>query len=399
MKANNYEIIPLPKEQWKHVVIPMRYTTEEYYDIEIEKTDMGFQVKLQKKEAETPISHYPEEYDFPDKLYQDHWEKAFAWGVVEEVDGKQELVACIETCPEDWSNRLMVTELWVHEKLRRQGIGHALMAIAKEQANLEHRRAIILETQSCNVPAISFYLQEGFELIGFDSCCYSNRDIARKEVRLDLGFFPRKNKIAREEIIVRKEQKEEYHRVEELALRAFWNKHHMGCNEHLLVHKLRKDAAFLPELSRVAEVNGEIVGAIFYSKAGLWNGADCKEILTFGPLCVAPEWQGCGIGGVLLEETLQLSKEAGYGGVVIFGEPTYYPLHGFLTCDKFGITTMEGKNFDAFLGIELVEGYLSGFGGKFEEPKVFEELSEEELEVLTTQFDTPAKQKFPCQWD
>lgn len=399
MKANNYEIIPLPKEQWKHVVIPMRYTTEEYYDIEIEKTDMGFQVKLQKKEAETPISHYPEEYDFPDKLYQDHWEKAFAWGVVEEVDGKQELVACIETCPEDWSNRLMVTELWVHEKLRRQGIGHALMAIAKEQANLEHRRAIILETQSCNVPAISFYLQEGFELIGFDSCCYSNRDIARKEVRLDLGFFPRKNKIAREEIIVRKEQKEEYHRVEELALRAFWNKHHMGCNEHLLVHKLRKDAAFLPELSRVAEVNGEIVGAIFYSKAGLWNGADCKEILTFGPLCVAPEWQGCGIGGVLLEETLQLAKEAGYGGVVIFGEPTYYPLHGFLTCDKFGITTMEGKNFDAFLGIELVEGCLSGFGGKFEEPKVFEELSEEELEVLTSQFDTPAKQKFPCQWD
>lgn len=399
MKANNYEIIPLPKEQWKHVVIPMRYTTEEYYDIEIEKTDMGFRVKLQKKEAETPISHYPEEYDFPDKLYQDHWEKAFAWGVVEEVDGKQELVACIETCPEDWSNRLMVTELWVHEKLRRQGIGHSLMTIAKEQANLEHRRAIILETQSCNVPAISFYLQEGFELIGFDSCCYSNRDIARKEVRLDLGFFPRKNKIASEEIIVRKEQKEEYHRVEELALRAFWNKHHMGCNEHLLVHKLRKDAAFLPELSRVAEVNGEIVGAIFYSKAGLWNGADCKEILTFGPLCVAPEWQGCGIGGVLLEETLQLAKEAGYGGVVIFGEPTYYPLHGFLTCDKFGITTMEGKNFDAFLGIELVEGYLSGFGGKFEEPKVFEELSEEELEVLTTQFDTPAKQKFPCQWD
>ena len=63
------------------------------------------------------------------------------------------------------------------------------MKIAKQQADREHRRAIILETQSCNVPAICFYLQEGFELIGFDSCCYSNRDIGRKEVRLDLGYF------------------------------------------------------------------------------------------------------------------------------------------------------------------------------------------------------------------
>lgn len=79
-------------------------------------------------------------------------------GIVEEIKGKQELVACIETCLEDWSNRLMITALWVHEKLRRKGVGHALMEIARQQANLEHRRAIILETQFCNVPAISFYL-------------------------------------------------------------------------------------------------------------------------------------------------------------------------------------------------------------------------------------------------
>ena len=190
MDTEQYKIVHLPKEQWKNVPIPMRYTTEEYYDVRIEKKGTGFCIDCKKKKLSVPITHYPEEYDFPDKLYQDHWEKACAWGVTEEIDGRQELLACIETCPEEWSNRLMVTELWVHEKLRRKGIGHALMKIAKEQAGSEHRRAIILETQSCNVPAISFYLQEGFELIGFDSCCYSNRDIDRKEVRLDLGYFP-----------------------------------------------------------------------------------------------------------------------------------------------------------------------------------------------------------------
>ena len=399
MNIEKYKIIHLPKEQWKDTIIPMRYTTNEYYNVKIHNSEKGYQVNLEKTKLDSPISHFPEEYDFPDKLYQDHWEKAYAWGIIDENNGRKELAACIETCPEDWSNRLIITELWVHEKYRRKGIGHALMSVAKEQANLEHRRAIILETQSCNVPAINFYRNEGFELIGFDSCCYSNRDIERKEVRFDFGYFPRKGMLQKADIVIRKEKEYEYHKVEDIALRAFWNKHHLGCNEHLLVHKMRNSKVYLPQISRIAEVNGEIAGAIFYAKAKLLNGNEWKEILTFGPLCVAPEWQGCGIGGRLLEETLKLAREEGYEGIVIFGEPDYYPLHGFQTCDKFNITTIDGKNFDAFLGIELVESGLKNFGGRFCVPEVFEELSEEENEEFTKQFDAPAKQKFPCQWD
>lgn len=444
-------IILLPKEQWKGTIIPMRYTTEEYYDVDMQKTADGYDVAIHRKRFDTPVTHFPEEYDFPDKLYQDHWEKAYAWGIVEEKDGRQEMIACIETCPEEWSNRLMVTELWVHEKIRRQGVAHALMAVAKEQAVLEHRRAIILETQSCNVGAIAFYQKEGFEPIGFDTCCYGNRDVERKEVRINMGYFlRRKGKVTRDDIVIRGEEPGEYHKTEEMTLRAFWNKYHMGCNEHFLVHKLRQSDAYLPELSRVAVVGDEIVGAIFYSKAWLKrsegdteqrmeerdspvgncmrmcaddmpDSRECcnvekeqgakeqkeekdqkdqlKEILTFGPLCVAPEWQGCGVGGLLLEETLARAKEAGYEGVVILGEPEYYPRHGFRTCDHFGITTADGKNFDAFMGIEFVEGGLSHFGGKFYESKIFEDLPEAENEAFTKAFDAPVKRKFPGQWD
>ena len=64
------------------------------------------------------------------------------------------------------------------------------MELAKNQARSEGWRAVILETQSCNVDAIGFYLHEGFTLIGLDTCCYSNRDIERREVRLELGWFP-----------------------------------------------------------------------------------------------------------------------------------------------------------------------------------------------------------------
>jgi ribosomal protein S18 acetylase RimI-like enzyme len=49
-------------------------------------------------------------------------------------------------------------------------------------------RMLVLETQSCDVPAIGFYLRFGFELIGFDAAAYSNEDIAKKEVRLEFGL-------------------------------------------------------------------------------------------------------------------------------------------------------------------------------------------------------------------
>ena len=188
-----YQIIPLPKEEWKGTPILMRYTTEEYYDLETSAKEDSFWVQMVKKKFETPVTHTPEEYDFPDKLYQDHWEKAEAFGIVRETDGKKELLACIELCPEEWSNRLMVTELWVADELQRQGIGTRLMNLAKEQAKLQGRRAIILETQSCNVRAIAFYRSQGFELIGFDSCCYTNRDVERHEIRFDFGYFLHKN--------------------------------------------------------------------------------------------------------------------------------------------------------------------------------------------------------------
>ena len=74
--------------------------------------------------------------------------------------------------------------------LQKQGYGRALMEIAKQQARLARRRALILETQSANVNAIGFYLHEGFSLIGLDLCCYTNCDIRRKDVRLELGWFP-----------------------------------------------------------------------------------------------------------------------------------------------------------------------------------------------------------------
>ena len=67
-----------------------------------------------------------------------------------------------------------------------------LLNYVKDIAMERKYRVVMLETQTSNVNAVDFYLHEGFTLIGFDSCCYTNDDLTRKEVRLNMGWFPEK---------------------------------------------------------------------------------------------------------------------------------------------------------------------------------------------------------------
>ena len=390
-----YTIEHLPKERWQGYILPMRYTSDSYYDVRVDRTADGFAASFRKTPARPPIEHTPEEYDFPDRLYAEYYEGAFAWGIVRD----KELLAAIETCPETWSNRLRVTELWVAEELRGQGIGRALLNLAKEQAGRERRRAVILETQSCNANAIGFYLHEGLTLTGFDACCYRNDDLDRKEVRLELGWFRNKpERLSPDKITVREERPEEWFETEAMTRRAFWNRYRPGCDEHFLVHKLRSSPAYRPELSRVAVVEGRIVGCILYSESQIRDGAAVHPALTFGPLCVDPAWQGRGIGERLLGETLPLAAGAGYPGVVIYGEPDYYPRLGFRPCGRFGITTPEGETSDAFMAIELVPGGLADVHGTFYEAAVFHDLPPEAAAAYDRRFPPLEKQRFPGQW-
>ena len=187
-----YEITELDKEKWKGCPLPVSYTSEFYYDISVIRTADGFEIPIQKKRFPSPFTHLAEDGDFPDKLFEDWWENARAFGIIE--DGK--LLAAMEVCPEEWSKRLLITELFVGEKLRGQGWGKRLLSLAKELTVKGGYRALMLETQSSNVNAVDFYMHEGLTLIGFDNCCYTNRDMERKEVRFNMGWFPEEPRAA-----------------------------------------------------------------------------------------------------------------------------------------------------------------------------------------------------------
>ena len=47
---------------------------------------------------------------------------------------------------------------------------------------------LVLETQTNNATAIDFYLRFGFDLIGLDTAAYSNDDVRKREVRVEMGM-------------------------------------------------------------------------------------------------------------------------------------------------------------------------------------------------------------------
>jgi predicted N-acetyltransferase YhbS len=200
------------------------------------------------------------------------------------------------------------------------------------------------------------------------------------------------------DIKIRLEQENDWYETELITKKAFWNLYKPGCDEHFLVHKLRSDPAYLPEISRVAEYGGKVIGMIMYSKSRIVTQYGEIGIITFGPLCVDPEYQKKGVGSALLNKTLKLAKEQGYLGIIIYGEPEYYPRFGFKTCDHFGITTPDGTNFSAFMGLELVPDGFKNASGKFFESEVFENLNPEDVDEYDRKFPFMEKLKLPGQW-
>ena len=160
---------------------------------------------------------------------------------------------------------------------------------------------------------------------------------------------------------IRNEEETDYKRVEEITRKSFWNLYIPGCKEHYLVHVMRSHKDFLPELDLVIEVDDQIIGSIMYTKAKLVDESGVeKEILTFGPVCIMPEYQRMGYGKMLIEHSFKLAVALGYDVIVIFGVPSNYVSLGFKSCKKFNICLENGTFPAAMMVKELEQESLDG---------------------------------------
>ena len=198
-------------------------------------------------------------------------------------------------------------------------------------------------------------------------------------------------------IVIRNEEEKDYRRVEEITRKAFWNLYVPGCNEHYLVHVMRSHIDFLPELDFVIEVDDQIIGNIMYTKAKLIDEAgEEKEILTFGPVCILPEYQRMGYGKMLMERSFEQAIALGYDAIVNFGNPNNYVSSGFKSCKKFNICLENETYPSAMMCKELRPNVLDGRKWVYHDSPVMD-IDQQEAERFDAGLEKMEKKVEPSQ--
>jgi predicted N-acetyltransferase YhbS len=194
------------------------------------------------------------------------------------------------------------------------------------------------------------------------------------------------------DMIIRSELKSDYFENENVTREAFWNLFVPGCNEHVLVHKLREHPDYLPGLSFVAMDHDKIIGNIFYAKSHLVNEENMKlNTLTFGPVSVLPQYQRKGVGSALIRHTVEIARSKNYAGIIIYGHPYNYCKHGFKSARDYNIANAEGKFPYSLLVLELRQDVFKGHSWKFCESDVYN-IGEAEAEEYDQKFPPKVKE-------
>lgn len=209
--------------------------------------------------------------------------------------------------------------------------------------------------------------------------------------------FTAKNPQTKQEITIRPERVEERTAVENLVRESFWNVYRPGCLEHYVLHQLRQDAAFVPELDLVMELEGKLIGQVMYMRSAITMENGTKlPVMTFGPIGIAPEYKRQGYGLILLEYSMGLARQMGAGALCTEGNIDFYGKAGFITGKSVGISYADDPDADYFIVKELQAGFLDKVKGVYRDPAGYF-VDEAAAEAFDAQFPPKQKQKLPGQ--
>ena len=200
--------------------------------------------------------------------------------------------------------------------------------------------------------------------------------------------------------LIRLETTTDHAEVEYLVREAFWNVYRPGCLEHYVLHCLRKDKDFVPELDFIMEKDGIIIGQNIFMRAHIQVDDGRKlPIMTMGPICIASELKRQGYGKILLDYSIEKAKEMGAGALCFEGNIDFYGKSGFRYASEFGIRyhgLPEEADASFFLCKELIPEYLDGVTGEYATPSGYF-VDENEAEEFDKQFPYKEKLKLPGQ--
>ena len=149
--------------------------------------------------------------------------------------------------------------------------------------------------------------------------------------------------------MIRAEQASEVEVIEQIHLAAFAHYPGNGTIEAKLVRLLREHDSWIPELSLVAEKDGEVVGHVLLTRATVGE----QQVLALGPIGVVPGLQKTGIGTTLMHAAIEIAQRDGERLIALLGDPAYYSRFGFVLGTEVGITSGEPQWAEHFQVLPL----------------------------------------------
>lgn len=118
--------------------------------------------------------------------------------------------------------------------------------------------------------------------------------------------------------------------MENLVRDSFFNVYRPGCLEHYVLHQLRKDPAFVPELDFVMYQDGVLIGQNMFMRTAITSDDGRSiPIMTMGPICIKNELKRKGYGKFLLDYSLEKAAALGCGALCFEGNIKFYGKSGF----------------------------------------------------------------------
>ena len=205
-------------------------------------------------------------------------------------------------------------------------------------------------------------------------------NIASQKVLKKSGFIPtgesgEEGPLFARRITIRPEEHKDYKSIVSLILRSFreGTDYSDGTDIVALVEEIRDTEYCIPELSFVAELDGEIVGHFLFSRfplsttpEGDHDGADDTELVMLAPVSVHADHQRQGVGSAMLRLGIEKVRELGYAGIIVEGNYHFYNTVGFVTSSEHGIYPVSGYPMiepRCQMCMETSEGSLKDKGG------------------------------------
>lgn len=176
-------------------------------------------------------------------------------------------------------------------------------------------------------------------------------------------------------ITIRPEEHKDYKSIVSLILRSFreGTDYSDGTDIVALVEEIRDSQYYIPGLSFVAELDGNVVGHFLFShfplsptKEGGHGDGPTSEIVMLAPVSVHADHFRQGIGSTMIRLGIEKVKAMGYKGITVEGNFNFYNKVGFRTSSEYNILPTAGWPLEeprCMMCRETYGGSLAGIHG------------------------------------